>query len=141
MVKNPHFLVFSQSNDDAMTAEVFEAKGGKGLRATKPLKVGDVVLTERSARVLEAPTKYTLERAPREHLECATELRFTNHSFEPNCAVRFDPDDAVSLVAVQSVDAGAELTIDYHKTESSMAEPFLDAATGAPVRGSSAVDS
>mmetsp|Transcript_14023 Transcript_14023/g.42411 ORF Transcript_14023/g.42411 Transcript_14023/m.42411 type:complete len:126 (-) Transcript_14023:172-549(-) len=125
-----------------MTAEVVDdAKGGKGLRAMRRLAAGDVVLTERSARVLAAPTKYTIERAPREHLECATELRFTNHSFEPNCAIRFDPEDAVSLVAVEAIEIGDELTIDYHATESSMAEPFLDAATGAPVRGSSLVDS
>ena len=115
--------------------ETFESAFGKGLRAARRFEAGEILLTERHSRVLPKPTRFTLQRAPSEHLECRSDLRHTNHSFRPNSVVRFRSSDSVSLVAVEAILPLEEITIDYHVTESSLHTPFLDATTQQPVTG------
>lgn len=108
-------------------------EGNKLLVARQKIGVGEVVLSERATCILRHPTRYTLERSRSEHLLFDGPIRYCNHSFEPNAKASID-DDVVSLVAVQAVEEGAQVTIDYTVTESQMAEPFVDSATGRLVK-------
>mmetsp|Transcript_10842 Transcript_10842/g.43901 ORF Transcript_10842/g.43901 Transcript_10842/m.43901 type:complete len:83 (-) Transcript_10842:171-419(-) len=79
---------------------------------------------------------HRLEAPSGAHWEFDGALRLANHSFAPSVAARFDAaTTTVALVAVRPLDAGEDVTLDYTQTETAMAEPFVDAATGREVRG------
>mmetsp|Transcript_2905 Transcript_2905/g.4541 ORF Transcript_2905/g.4541 Transcript_2905/m.4541 type:complete len:147 (-) Transcript_2905:176-616(-) len=116
--------------------KVVDMENGKGLRATKELRVGELICEEVAVRKVSKPNINTLEKTPSVHLELAGNIRYTNHSFIPNAYVRFGPTElAVSLVACRNIAIDDEITIDYHATESEMSNPFIDNASGKPVSG------
>lgn len=107
------------------------------LHAAAPAAQGETLVAEVSPLAVGAPHRYTLQRLPGLHLEIASELRYANHSFAPSARIEFDEDDlfAVRCVAERDIAEGEEITIDYERTEDSLAEPFLDGGSGKWVGG------
>mmetsp|Transcript_4925 Transcript_4925/g.16147 ORF Transcript_4925/g.16147 Transcript_4925/m.16147 type:complete len:121 (+) Transcript_4925:60-422(+) len=114
----------------AFCCKVVGKNGGKGLRATRVFSKGETVVSQPPGSLSrQRPSKYTLELSPHEHLECDAPLKYANHSFRPTCRVTFER-GMISLIAKGPIRSGEALTIDYHATETDLAEPFVDSQTG-----------
>ncbi len=93
--------------------------GSRSLKALKRFRQGEYILDLPQTTVLN-PDRYSLEISPGLHIDCSTSVvGATNHSCEPNAAVRKG-----SLVAWSCISEGDEITIDYKRTESKLAVPF-----------------
>mmetsp|Transcript_19481 Transcript_19481/g.27177 ORF Transcript_19481/g.27177 Transcript_19481/m.27177 type:complete len:191 (+) Transcript_19481:1-573(+) len=114
-----------------------KAEDFKAAFAVKACPAGTVLHTERADVVLSKPTKYTIQRDPENHLLFSGDIKFCNHSFNPNVEMNFDDkcDLTINVVAKRDIAEGEELMFDYHSTESDMACPFVDLETGKPVQG------
>jgi len=128
----------------ASSVVVFEDVCGKSLKAGRDIERGATIVDEwvDVEYVLLRPTKYSLKKDDGVHLDIKSEMRYTNHSFIPNAVVRFPPKTAVDnqdahkvvLEALDLIPEGSDITIDYTKTESHLAEPFVDIVTGREVK-------
>ena len=104
--------------------------------AAREIAAGEVVLRTGGA-VFAAPSMHSIMIDIDRHVEIQGDMRYTAHSFEPNCAMRsFDPDpNPVDLVAVRDIRKGEQLSFNYCTTEWDMGASFVDAETGLLVKG------
>ncbi|MGA1632028.1 MAG: SET domain-containing protein-lysine N-methyltransferase [Phycisphaerales bacterium] len=118
---------------------------GLGLFTREPIAMGRVIIVPNQAHPLR--TAEELARLPQDSIEAASSIRwfegvFTvdpewseeshlNHSFEPNCLWHLG-----FVFALQDLDPGAELTIDYrHLLDEQTVLDFRDSITGWEIRG------
>lgn len=96
---------------------------GKGLFAAIDFNEGDLILTIRGEVIDE---KECIRREDEENnvyifwneknyidTSMTNDIKFINHSCEPNCTIEDGDDTSLLLVAYQFIKAGEELTIDY----------------------------
>lgn len=78
--------------------------------------------------VRATPSRHSLQVGVDRHVlaDDTTAWRYTNHSCDPNAALRGE-----ALVALRPIVEGEEITFDYETTEVDMAEPF-DCRCAAP---------
>lgn len=104
--------------DDSPSYIRFDGKK-KSLAATRDIRQGETIVTLPS-RTRFNPDKYSIELAPGIHVDCEhSKVGAINHSCSPNAAVR-----GFGVVAWRCITGGEEITIDYKRTESKLAEPF-----------------
>lgn len=125
---------------------VVSAGGTLHLLAARPFRAGEEVL-RLAGRVVDAPTRFTVELGEGRHLDATPSSSdrermerspwlFLNHACEPN--TRLAGEDGRSLLALEDIAVGDELSFDYEANESHMAEPFVcacGACDGRLVRG------
>jgi hypothetical protein len=105
---------------------VITANGRHHVRAVRPFAPGETVL-HLYGEPVPHPDRHTIQidfaihlgAADREHPGEFHPWRYLNHACEPNTVVH-DRD----LVAVQPLEAGAQVTFNYNTTEYDMAAPF-----------------
>jgi hypothetical protein len=102
---------------------VYTAKGptGRGLFAAKRILTGQRILeftgpwlTFAEAVGLGEDERYTIQVGPDAYIDPSPPGRFTNHSCDPNAAVRCLA--GASLYAVSDIEKGGEITFDYSTT-------------------------
>lgn len=94
---------------------------GRGLRATRPIPAETPILRICGTPVA-APDRYSIQADEGRHLLPDGRVwGFLNHSCAPNCRIAFGD---WTVVAVQGIAVGEELTFDYLTTEWEMATPF-----------------
>lgn len=102
---------------------------GFGVFALESLAAGSRLI-EFSGSIRREPTRYSIQIALDEHVDCTEPLdpeemqrrhpwRFLNHSCDPNGSIV-----GRTLVARRAIRAGEQVTFDYTTTEARMAEPF-----------------
>jgi SET domain-containing protein len=118
---------------------------GLGLFTREPIAMGRVIIVPNQAHPLR--TAEELAKLPQDSIEAASSIRwfegvFTvdpewseeshlNHSFTPNCLWHLG-----FVFALQDLDPGAELTIDYrHLLDEQTVLDFRDSITGREIRG------
>ncbi len=118
---------------------------GLGLFTREPIAMGRVIIVPNQAHPLR--TAEELAKLPQDSIEAASSIRwfegvFTvdpewseeshlNHSFTPNCLWHLG-----FVFALQDLDPGAELTIDYrHLLDEQTVLDFRDSITGWEIRG------
>jgi hypothetical protein len=116
--------------------------GQQGLRLTRGVAAGEVVVGFAVASRHGAPARMTMQVSEGEHVRFDPPwLALTNHACEPNAV--FDVVGGV-VVALRAIDAGEDLTCFYPATEWAMAEPFAcrcgSVQCVGEVRGASAMD-
>lgn len=90
------------------------------LVADKDIMLGEVIVTLPLISQSE-PDRYSVEASPGIHIDCSNSLAGAcNHSCNPNASVRH-----YRLVAWSCIKEGDEITIDYTRTESQIAFPFI----------------
>lgn len=93
--------------------------GFRSLHAFEDIRQGETIL-ELPKMVQSNPDIYSIEIAPGVHIDCSESyIGATNHSCEPNAAIRKG-----RLVAWSCIVSGDEITIDYKRTETKLAAPF-----------------
>jgi len=92
---------------------------GKGTFACKDFEMEEVICSL-SGEVVSAPTVYTLQISPTEHV-VPLFGKYLNHSCQPNCY--FHHGDR-TFRALTFIADGDEITFDYCTTEYAMAAPF-----------------
>jgi len=103
----------------APCARIDENDGQRRLCATRNISQGETVCLLEGPP-LKAPDRFSIEVGPETHIDCRQTLAGAiNHSCKPNCAVR-----GFKIIAWECVSAGEELTIDYRRTETKLANPF-----------------
>ena len=89
------------------------------LVTAKEVEEGECLISECAPAILDRPTMYTIEHSNGTHLDIASDMRYTNHSFSPSAVVKFHPEDPsrVTMIAARSLAAGEPVTFDYSTTE------------------------
>lgn len=101
--------------------EVKETEYGQGLFALEHIYQGETIIELPMGDYLFEPDQYSIQIAPDLHISCKNyPVGSTNHSCNPNAAVR-----GARVVAWSCIETGDEITIDYLKTESKLAAPFI----------------
>jgi hypothetical protein len=96
--------------------------GHHSLRATAPLRKGEVLCPFSALEWLDHATRFTLQLDEERHILLSPEpLWYTNHSCSPN--IFFDT-ERMEVVCLQDIREGEELCFFYPSTEWAMAEPF-----------------
>ncbi len=104
--------------------KVFKSSAGFGLRTTKDIKKGELVIEYKGKKIKnevaeEQPNRYqfdlddkwTIDGSPRSNT-----ARYINHSCRPNCeAVHYTDTNEIGIEAIRNIKAGEELTYDYGK--------------------------
>ncbi len=104
--------------------KVFKSSAGFGLRTTKDIKKGELVIEYKGKKIKnevaeEQPNRYqfdlddkwTIDGSPRSNT-----ARYINHSCRPNCeAVHYTDTNEIGIEAIKNIKAGEELTYDYGK--------------------------
>lgn len=94
---------------------------GRAVVAVAPIAAGERLIALAHVFV-DLPHKYTIQLDDHRHQAGTGEADdFLNHSCEPNAAFRWD---ALELVAIRPIDAGALITFDYLISEWDMRAPF-----------------
>jgi len=102
-----------------MDVQVRVDEGFRSLYAARDFRQGETIIGLPTITQPE-PDMYSIEAWPGIHIDCSrSDAGATNHSCEPNAAVR-----GGALVAWSCIKAGEEITIDYKRTESKLAAPF-----------------
>ena len=92
---------------------------GKGLFAAKFIAEGDVIgVCETRPALEEGPYTLFVDENEGSKVEVICQLRFVNHSGEPNVAYC----DDLTLVALENIQKGVELTHNYDGDEESEEE-------------------
>ncbi len=99
--------------------EVVDRQGYRFTRATQPFKPREVVFSV-VGQTFTAPTIFTIQVAADCHV-LTTCGSYVNHSCQPNCG--FDSRQRV-FRALHLIQAGDEITFDYHTTEYELCSPF-----------------
>ena len=105
------------------------SQGFKGLFSKGPLEKGDVVLELSRDNTSNVPTRTSIEVSPGVHIEDAL-ATFINHSCTPNCTVV-----EYSIICIEPIESGDEITFDYNETETCLACPFVCNCCGKEIRG------
>ncbi len=101
---------------------------GKGIFTTKPCEAGEVLMIiagetinadECLRREDEEANVYIFYNDDDTYIDTAMteKIRYINHSCEPNAEVKDRDRDSLYLVALRSIEAGEEITIDYDYEE------------------------
>lgn len=94
--------------------------GYRSLKAMRKIRQGETLYDMNELKPLDKADKYSIEISPGIHLDCEYVcVGAINHSCDPNAAVR-----GLRIVAFKCIEAGDEITIDYKRTETTLAEPF-----------------
>ena len=102
--------------------EIVRKEVGSGLVARREWKANDVIIPLSWGPFQPEPNRWTVQSNHRKHAEpLPFELRYINHSCDPN--VFFDVDADV-LRAIKNITPGDEFSFFYPSTEWSMAEQF-----------------
>lgn len=97
---------------------------GRGLYATEKIRQGETILIV-AGKAQSYPDMYSIQIAPDVHINThENPISATNHSCDPNAAIRLNIGNGARLVAWKCIEAGEEITFDYKVTESKLAEPF-----------------
>lgn len=108
---------------------VGEGEGRFAVHAAEPISPGEMVLQVVGHEVTH-PSRHSIQTGWHSHVAGPDALppdmavseygwRFLNHSCEPNAYLKGD-----TLVALQHIEAGAEITFDYNTTEWELSHPF-----------------
>ncbi len=117
------FTVYDAGEPTSDKILVKETHVGKGIFAVRNYPA-HAVIGQITGNVFEDPnygTAYSFEIDEVKQLEPEAPFRYVNHSCDPNCEFeRFDqsidglPGQRLYLIALEDIEAGEELTIDYH---------------------------
>eukprot|EP00927_Polykrikos_kofoidii_P072060 TRINITY_DN6821_c1_g1_i1.p1 TRINITY_DN6821_c1_g1~~TRINITY_DN6821_c1_g1_i1.p1 ORF type:complete len:200 (-),score=29.06 TRINITY_DN6821_c1_g1_i1:301-828(-) len=105
--------------------KVIHAEMGR-LEATRDVPRGTRVMFE-ATTVAPSPTRFTIQATPELHVAVSSDIKYTNHSCEPNCEMETfvdGQDGAAYLTTVRDVNAGEELSFNYLTNEWDMDEGF-----------------
>ena len=95
----------------------------KSLHSVIPVKRGELFTSFSAGKILNSPTRYTIQRGENEHVEVQPAfLQFINHSCKPN--LFFDTLN-MQVICIDDIKTGDELTYFYPSTEWIMEEPFI----------------
>jgi hypothetical protein len=97
------------------------AQGGDEVWATRAFATGDTVGTLPEEPVVSAPTRWTIQVGPEQHLVIDGPFAYLEHSCRPNTRV---DTAARTVVALRPIAPGERLTFFYPATEWAMAEAF-----------------
>ncbi len=101
--------------------EVRGTSKGKALFARTPIKKQEVLIRF-EGKILDHPTKYTLQIDLKKHLEGPGAIDdYINHSCEPNTYVHFP---TLILRALKIIQTGEEITQNYLATEYALQNQF-----------------
>lgn len=118
---NGGYRVISQ-HDFAEVRE-FISSGQKALFSLQTFFAGEILVNFSAADIHTTPNYLTVQIGDDQHIILyPTFIQYINHSCAPNC---FFDTTAMQLVALTSIEAGAELTFFYPSTEWEMQQPFL----------------
>ncbi|MEK6246698.1 MAG: SET domain-containing protein-lysine N-methyltransferase [Planctomycetales bacterium] len=122
-------LAMSSSEEDRSRSHediwIDDTPVGKGVFAGRPYPV-DSIIGEITGQLMDDPdytSEYCIDIEQGRQLEPDAPFRFLNHCCEPNCELEWSDllaDSQVSsqhrvfVIALQDIQAGEELTIDYH---------------------------
>lgn len=124
-------MSFTNSNNNkelvfkAPFAEVLKntGTGQQQLSATQSFSPGETICAFFAGSISDTPTYLTVQTGETTHITLQPEfLQYINHSCDPN--VFFDT-DAMTLVCLQPIEPGTEMTFFYPSTEWEMNQPFL----------------
>ncbi len=101
---------------------------GKGIFTTKPCEAGEVLMIiagetinadECLRREEQEGNVYIFYNDDNTYIDTAmtAKIRYINHSCKPNAEVKDRDHDSLYLVALRSIEAGEEITIDYDYEE------------------------
>lgn len=97
---------------------------GRGLYATEDIRQGETILVITGV-AQSYPDMYSIQFGPNIHINThENPISATNHSCDPNTAIKLSVGIGARLVAWKCIAAGEELTFDYKCTEERLAEPF-----------------
>ncbi len=106
------------------------SKGVRSLRATTRFRQGEIIAYLPSSTVA-SPDRFSLEVLPGVHIDCSdSPVGAINHSCEPNAAVKSN-----YILAMACINEGEEITLDYKRTESKLASPFVCLCQSKKCRG------
>ena len=86
---------------------------GEGVFATKPFKVGDIVMVGVIDRVVDANCAHASQIAENQFALHAGLISKVNHSCDPNCGVGVNETGAHDFVAKRDISVNEEITFDY----------------------------
>lgn len=106
-------------NDYENLAVVVSSNGFRSLYALKDFRQGERII-DLPQKSQPNPDTYSIEIAPGIHVDCSQSVvGATNHSCDPNAAVRKG-----AIIAWKCIKEGDQITIDYKRTETKLANPF-----------------
>lgn len=100
-----------------------DADGHRRLVATAHIATG-VEILPLTGTVRPAPTRFSIQIGPDEHLDDMGPIDATNHSCEPSACIDFSRAPDLVLRALRDLAPGDEVSIHYGATEYDMASPF-----------------
>ena len=112
----------STTTADAVCVERDEA-GHRRLVTTETIPAGEEILEIEGVR-RTAPTRYSIQIGPHEHLDDMGPVNATNHACDPSALVDFSDPERIVLRALRDLAPGDEISIHYCATEYDMASPF-----------------
>jgi len=86
---------------------------GEGIFATKPFKVGDIVMVGVVQEVLSENHSHASQISINEHVLHAGLISKVNHSCDPNCGIRVNETGAHDFIAMKDICVNEETTFDY----------------------------
>jgi len=86
---------------------------GEGIFATKPFKVGDIVMVGIIKEVLSGNHSHASQISENEHVLHAGLISKVNHSCGPNCGIRVNETGAHDFIAMKDISVNEEITFDY----------------------------
>ena len=117
---NERYRIISQ-HDFAEVRE-FISSGQRALFSLQSFSAGDVLIGFSAAETYTTPNYLTLQIGDDQHINLHPAfIQNINHSCEPNC---FFNTTTMQLVALTTIQVGAELTFFYPSTEWEMQQPF-----------------
>jgi len=98
-----------------------DERKGRHVVATQAISAGTVVATITGHREIAAANRFSVQVGADTHIDDLGVFTYLNHSCAPNC---FFDTTALTLTALEAIEAGDELSFFYPSTEWEMAEPF-----------------
>jgi len=108
--------------DEKMSRELYTNDGfelrespekGEGIFATKPFKVGDIVMVGIIKEVLSGNHSHASQISENKHVLHAGLISKVNHSCGPNCGIRVNETGAHDFIAMKDICVNEEITFDY----------------------------
>jgi len=93
------------------------ADRGRGLFASKPFQVGDLVMSATARSISASRDSHSVQTGWDTHATMDLPARFINHSCHANVGVRDNDKGAFAFFAVEEIDEGGELLLDYETFE------------------------
>ncbi len=101
-----------QDTNDGFELRESPAKG-EGIFATKPFKVGDIVMVGIIKGVLSGNHAHASQISENEYVLHAGLISKVNHSCDPNCGIRVNETGAHDFIAIKGISVNEEITFDY----------------------------